>query len=415
MTDRRAIVSWCIYDWANSAFPTVIGTFIFGAYFTKAISESPEAGSEQWGWALGVSGVAVALLSPVLGAVADQAGRRKPWLGLFTVLCIVTTAMLWFARPDAAYAIWALSFVAVSSAAFEFATVFYNAMLPEIAPETHVGRISGWGWGLGYVGGLAALALCLVGFVQTDTPWFGLSTTEAENVRAVVLLVAVWYAAFSAPLFLFTPDAPPTGRTIAQAARAGIRELAGTIREIRQYGNILRFLVGRMLYTDGLGTLFAFGGIYAAGVFGMGLDKVILFGIVLNVSAGLGAAAFAFMDDRVGAKPVIVISLLALIGFGGGILLTRSVVWFWVLGTALGIFVGPAQAASRSLMARLAPVAVRTEMFGLYAFSGKATGFLGPIALAAVTAATDSQRAGMAVILFFFAAGLMLLLWVRER
>ena len=414
MKDRRAVASWCFYDWANSAFPTVIGTFIFGTYFTKAIAETPEIGAAQWGWALGVAGVAVAVLSPIFGAIADQGGRRKPWLGGFTALCVLTTALLWYATPEASSVLWALTFVALASAAFEFTMVFYNAMLPEIAPESHVGRVSGWGWGLGYVGGLLALALCLVGFVQTDTPWFGLSKEDAENVRAVVLLVAVWYAVFSAPLFLFTPDRPSTGLSVPASIRAGLRELAQTIREVRQYGNILWFLVARMLYTDGLGTLFAFGGIYAAGTFGLPLGEVIMFGLALNVTAGLGAAGFAWLDDRIGAKPVIIVSLLALIGFGTALLVVESLAWFWGLGIALGIFVGPAQSASRSLMARLAPEAIRTEMFGLYAFSGKATGFLGPIALAAVTTATGSQRVGMGVIIVFFAVGLLLLLRVRE-
>lgn len=413
MTNRRAIAAWCFYDWANSAFPTVIGTFIFGTYFTKAIAETPEAGTAQWGWALGVAGVAVALLSPVFGAIADQGGRRKPWLGAFTALCVIATALLWFATPEPSSALWALTFVALASAAFEFTMVFYNAMLPEIAPESHVGRVSGWGWGLGYVGGLIALALCLLGFVQTDTPWFGLSKDNAENIRAVVLLVAIWYAVFAAPLFLFTADKPSTGLTLLVSVREGLRELATTIRNVRRYGNILCFLIARMLYTDGLGTLFAFGGIYAAGTFGMDLSQVITFGIALNVTAGLGAAAFAWIDDWIGAKPVIIISLLALIGLSSAILTVESVAWFWGLGIVLGLFVGPAQSASRSLMARLAPEAIRTEMFGLYAFSGKATGFLGPFALAAVTAAFDSQRIGMGVIVAFFVAGLILMLWVR--
>lgn len=355
MNHRRAVASWCFYDWANSAFPTVIGTFIFGTYFTKAIAETPEIGSAQWGWALGAAGIAVAVLSPVFGAIADQAGRRKPWLGFFTATCVVATALLWFATPDISSVLWALTFVAIASAAFEFTMVFYNAMLPEIAPETHVGRISGWGWGLGYVGGLLALALCLVGFVQTDTPWFGLSKQEAENVRAVVLLLAVWYAAFSLPMFLFTPDRPATGLSVPSAVRAGLSELLQTIRQVRRYRNILWFLLARMLYTDGLGTLFAFGGIYAAGTFGMELSEVILFGIALNVTAGLGAAIFAWLDDWFGAKPVILVSLAALIVFGSATLVVESVAWFWGLGIALGIFVGPAQSASRSMMARLAP------------------------------------------------------------
>ncbi len=414
MGNRRGLISWCLYDWANSAFPTVIGTFIFGTYYTTAIAKSPEDGATEWGLALGISAVVVALISPIIGAVADKGGRRKPWIGGFAALCIAATAMLWFAHPDPADAIWALFFVALASAAFEFSMVFYNAMLPELAAKTHIGRISGWGWGLGYVGGLAALALCLVGFVQTESPWFGASKAEAENIRAVVLLVAVWYAVFSAPLFLYTPDTPSTGRAMRDCVREGIAELIGTIRNIRQHGNIVRFLIARMLYTDGLGTIFAFGGIYAAGTFGMELSEVILFGIAINVTAGIGAAVFAWMDDWFGAKSVIVVSLIGLIGFGGGMVLVESVDWFWFLGLALGVFVGPAQAASRSLMARLAPPALRTEMFGLYAFSGKATGFLGPFALAAAIAATGSQRAGMAVVLVLFAVGLVLLLPVRE-
>ena len=414
MKDRRAVASWCFYDWANSAFPTVIGTFIFGTYFTKAIAETPEIGAAQWGLALGVAGVVVAVFSPFFGAIADQQGRRKPWLGGFTAMCVIATALLWYATPESSSVLWALIFVAVASAAFEFTMVFYNAMLPEIAPKSHVGRLSGLGWGLGYVGGLAALALCLVGFVETDTPWFDLSTEAAENIRAIVLLVAAWYAVFSVPLFLFTPDRPSTGLSNTAAVRAGIGELVNTIRQIRHYHNILWFLVARMLYTDGLGTLFAFGGIYAAGTFGMDLGQVITFGIALNVTAGLGAAGFAWLDDKVGAKPVIIVSLVAMIGLGTALLVVESLNWFWGLGILLGIFVGPAQAASRSLMARLAPEAIRTEMFGLYAFSGKATGFLGPIVLAAVTTAFDSQRVGMGVIIVFFIVGLLLLLRVRE-
>ena len=414
MKDRRAVASWCFYDWANSAFPTVIGTFIFGTYFTKAIAETPEIGAAQWGLALGVAGVVVAVFSPFFGAIADQQGRRKPWLGGCTAMGVIATALLWYATPESSSVLWALIFVAVASAAFEFTMVLYKDMLPEIAPKSHVGRLSGLGWGLGYAGGLAALALCLVGFVETDTPWFGLSTDAAENVRAIVLLVAAWYAVFSAPLFLFTPDRPSTGLSNTAAVRAGIGELVNTIRQIRHYHNILWFLVARMLYTDGLGTLFAFGGIYAAGTFGMDLGQVITFGIALNVTAGLGAAGFAWLDDKVGAKPVIIVSLVAMIGLGTALLVVESLDWFWGLGILLGIFVGPAQSASRSLMARLAPEAIRTEMFGLYAFSGKATGFLGPIVLAAVTTAFDSQRVGMGVIIVFFIVGLLLLLRVRE-
>lgn len=413
MAGKRAIFSWCLYDWANSAYPTVVTTFVFGAYFTTAVAETPESGTAAWGYAVGIAGLAVALFSPVLGAIADRGGRRKPWLAVLTLAGVATTALLWFTRPDSADIVWALVFVMLSSIAFEFAMVFYNAMLPDLAGSDRVGRVSGWGWSLGYAGGLACLVIALFGFVKTDTPLFGISTEDAAHVRAVVLLAAAWFALFSLPLFLFTPDRPSTGAGVPRAVREGLATLRATIRDIRNYDAILRFLVARMFYADGLVTLFAVGGIYAAGTFGMDFGEVIQFGIALNVTAGLGSLAFARADDRIGAKPVIVISLVALIGLGAGALVVESKTAFWVIGMALGVFVGPAQSASRSMMARLAPEDMRTEMFGLYALSGKATAFMGPITFGFATALFDSQRAGMATILVFLVAGLLLLIPVR--
>jgi UMF1 family MFS transporter len=414
MAGKRAVLSWCLYDWANSAYPTVVTTFVFGAYFTTAVAETPESGTEAWGYAVGLAGLAVALFSPVLGAIADRGGRRKPWLAVLTLAGVVTTALLWYTRPDPADIMWALVFVTLSSIAFEFGMVFYNAMLPDLAGPDRVGRVSGWGWALGYVGGLTCLVIALFGFVKADAPLFGIPTEDAANVRAVMLLAAGWFALFSLPLFLFTPDRPSTGRSASRAVREGLATLRATIRDIRNYDAILRFLIARMLYADGLVTLFAVGGIYAAGTFGMDLGEVIQFGIALNLMAGLGALAFAWADDWVGAKPVIVVSLIALIGLGAGALVVESKTAFWIIGMALGVFVGPSQSASRSMMARLAPEGLRTEMFGLYALSGRATSFMGPIAFGFATGLFGSQRAGMATILVFLVAGLLLLIPVRE-
>jgi MFS transporter, UMF1 family len=414
MTNRRPLISWCLYDAANSAFPTVVTTFVFGAYYTQAIAKTPEEGAADWGLAVGLAAIAVAVAGPVAGAVADQGGRQKPWLAGLTAMCVLATALLWFAAPEPDSAIWALSFVALALFAFELGMVFYNAMLPGLAPTAYLGRISGWGWGCGYIGGLICLALSLVGFVQTDTPWFGVPTSEAMHIRAVMVLVAVWFAILSLPLFLFTPDRPSSGLRFQAAVRAGLGQLADTIRHARQYAGLGRYLLAHMIYTDGLNTLFTFGGIYAASEFGMTMTEVIQFAIALNVTAGLGALAFAWLDDRIGAKPVIVMSLVGLIAFGAGLLIVGSAFWFWVFGMGLGVFVGPAQAASRSLMARLSPPDKQTEMFGLYALSGKATAFIGPMLVGSVTAATGSQRAGMAIIIVFFTLGLLLLLPVKE-
>ena len=410
----RALFSWCLFDWANSAFPTVITTFVFAAYFTKAVAADAVTGTAQWGYAMSLSALAVAVASPVFGAVADHSGRRKPWLAVFSVLCVAATALLWFTRPDPGDVLWALVLVGLANFGFETGMVFYNAMLADLAPPGRIGRLSGWGWGLGYVGGLACLAVALVGLVQAEVPWFGLDKGSAEHVRATALLVAAWFAVFAVPLFLFTPDSPATGVSLAEAARRGLASLADTVRRIREHAHVARFLLARMIYTDGLNTLFAFGGIYAAGTFGMDFSELILFGIGMNVTAGLGAACFAWIDDFIGPKRTILIAVAALTVLGGILLVVPSKTLFWVFGLPLGIFVGPAQAASRSLMTHLAPPALRTEMFGLYALSGKATAFVGPALLGWVTVLAGSQRAGMAIIPLFFIVGALLLRGVPD-
>jgi UMF1 family MFS transporter len=215
-------------------------------------------------------------------------------------------------------------------------------------------------------------------------------------------------------MFLLTPDAPATGMPMATAVRRGLTTLANTIRQARRHADIIRFLIARMIYTEGLNTLFAFGGIYAAGTFGMSFSELIIFGVGMNVTAGVGAALFGWLDDRIGPKRTIMASVAMLALLGIVLLAIDSKTLFWVFGLPLGIFVGPAQSASRSMMAHMAPADIRNEMFGLYALSGKVTAFLGPAALAAVTAWAGNQRAGMATIVVFFAVGLLLMRNVPE-
>ena len=423
-TGVPGMVAWFLYDWANSAFATVVTTFVFSVYFAQDIygdagatncAEQPD-GSALWGLSIGLSGLAVAVLSPVLGAVADRAGRRKPWLLAFLALTIVPTALLWFALPSPSYVVFALACVVIASIAFELGNVFYNAMLPDIAPPHLLGRLSGWGWGLGYIGGLACLATALFGLIGFGDlpPLLDLPRENSEHIRATALLVALWFSLFALPLFLLTPDSPSAGMPLRQSIRDGLATLWQTVREVRRYGQIVRFLIASALYRDGLSTLFAVGGVYAACTYGLSFSQILIFAIGLNVMAGVGAAGFAFVDDRVGSKPTILIALVGLIGFGIPVLLLSDPMWFIGLSLGIGLFVGPAQAAGRSLLARLAPEGMATEMFGLYAFTGKSLAFFGPIAFAAVTAAFSSQRAGMATILIFLAAGGLVMLSVRE-
>jgi MFS transporter, UMF1 family len=411
---RAAIFAWCLFDWANSAFPTVITTFVFAAYFTQGVAPDPELATTLWGQAIGGAGLIVALVSPFLGSLADRGGARKPWLALFAALCILATAALWYVRPRAEDVPLALLLVGVASIAFELTMVFYNAMLPDLAPAERIGRVSGWGWGLGYAGGLGCLLLCLFGFVQADPPPFGLDKAAAEHVRATAPVVAVWFAVFALPLFLLAPDRRRAEAPFATLLREGWTTLARTLRDARRHANVARFLLASLLYLNGLTTLFAFGGIYAAGSFGMTTAEIIRFGIALNVTAGLGAAGFAWLDDWVGARRTILVALAGLVLAGAAILLVRSVAAFWACSLLLGIFIGPAQAAGRSLMARLAPEGMEAEMFGLYALAGKATNFLGPVTLGWATYLAGSQRVGMSTILVFLGAGLVLLLFVRE-
>lgn len=409
---KGALFSWALYDWANSAFFAVIQTFVFATYFIQSVAGDATIGSTQWGNTISAAGLVIAFGGPVLGAIADQFGRRKPWIAGFSLLCIAATAGLWFVTPGAGSVTLALVLVFLGTVGSECAIIFYNAMLPDLTDDNNVGRWSGWAWGLGYAGGLVCLLVALYGFIDVDTPPFGLDPTYSEPVRATFILVAVWYALFSLPLFFRAPDAPRTGIGMAAAVSNGWKQIRESVRNVRAYSHILRFLIARMVFIDGLATVFAFGGIYAAGTFDMEPSEVLLFGVGLNVTAGAGAALFAWVDDWLGSRQTMLISLGGLIVVTTAILLVTSKFWFWTAGLVLGIFVGPVQAASRTYMARVAPEHLKNQMFGLLALSGKVTAFVGPLLVGWLTYAAGSQRVGMSVIVLMFILGFGLLLGV---
>ena len=408
------LLAWALYDWANSPFFAVIISFVFARYVVEAVARDTVAGTVAWGWAMTVSGLVIAVTSPLLGAIADAGGRRKPWLLACTLVCAGAAACLWYVRPEPSSLALALVLVAGANLAAEIGQAFYNAMLPGLVPSTHVGRWSGWGWALGYAAGIAALLLLLILFIWAEAPALGLDRGAAEHLRVSGPFVAVWLLIFALPLFVLTPDRPPQGLPLRTALRRGLKSLAHTLAGLRRERNILRFLLARLVYNDGLNTLFAFGGIYAAGTFGMDTAEIVLFGVALNVTAGLGAFGFGWMDDRLGSKPTILTAIAGLLVTGSVALVASDRTVFWAVALLLGLFIGPAQSASRSLMARLAPPERVAEMFGLYALTGKVTAFLGPFLFGTATALFASQRAGMAVVLIMFIAGAALLLPVRE-
>ena len=403
----RAVWSWAFYDFANSPFTTLVVTFVYATYFTQVIAPDAITGTVLWSRAVTITALVVAICSPLLGALADRGGYRKAFVLLFTVVCILATAALYGVLPGQIAS--ALILVVIANVAFEFGTVFYNAFLPDLAPANRIGRISGYGWGLGYIGGLIALALALVTLIQPETPWFGFSREAGENIRATNLLVAGWFAVFTLPFLFWVPEdksmVSESGRILGDA----VAQLRRTFVEIRKYRQVVRFLVARFIYNNGLVTVFAFGGIYAAESFGFSLQEVLIFGIVLNVAAGFGALVMGHLDDVIGGKRTIMVSLIGLTVATLLAVLATTKLWLWVAGIIIGIFIGPNQSASRSLMGRFVPPQRENEFFGFFAFSGKATAFVGPLVLGLLVQLFGSQRIGISVVVVLFVIGYFLL------
>lgn len=443
----RAIAGWVLFDWAAQPTYTLILTFLFAPYFANVFVGDTVRGQALWGYMTAATGLIVALAGPVLGAIADATGRRKPWIALFSAGLIIGLAGLWLAQPGIESRLGpVIGFFMLAIVCVEFATIFTNAMMPGLVSPKRLGRLSGTGWAVGYVGGLVSLVIA-AGFIvadpETGRTMLGLKSPLPlddfawEGERAIGPFSAAWYLLFVLPLFAFTPDLGSVSRNVTSPVRDGLRQLAETIRHARRYAGIVRFLVARMLYVDGLGAIFAFGGLYASSVFGWTTTELGLFGILLTIAGAAGAFAGGWLDDRLGSRRVIVIALAGLIAAALGIVsVSRGSVFFVVevapvrpgaslfaaageqiylaFALVIGALGGPLQAASRTYLARSAPPHMMTEFFGLFAFSGKITAFAAPLLVGLVTAASGSQRAGIAVILLFLGGGLALMLGVEE-
>ncbi len=438
---RRGIYGWMMFDWAAQPFFTVVTTFIFGPYFVAHFAGDAATGQALWGYAAAFSGILIAVLSPVLGSIADQTGPRKPWIGVFAVLQIIGCAMLWYAAPGAnPYMI--LAFFIMATLAAEFSIVFNDSMMPRLVTKAQIGRVSNIAWALGYLGGMICLIFVLATMAASSetgktivglAPIFGLDPANFEGDRAVGPLAAIWYAIFILPMFLFTPD-PDDGlrKPLGDAVRLGLAELKETIVEVRKKAGIFRFLVARMIYQDGVNGLIILGGTFAAAMFGWKITEIGIFGIILNVAAIIGNLTASVIDTKLGSKRVVIIALFLLITatigivstgttytlFGaftfsdagsGGLFDTAAEKAYILYGLLIGLSLGPVQASSRSYMARSVSAHEAGRYFGLYALSGRATSFLAPFTVATVTALSDSARLGMAMLMIFFIVGLIIL------
>jgi UMF1 family MFS transporter len=435
----RGIWGWMLFDWAAQPFFTVVTTFIFGPYFVSRMAGDPVMGQAAWGYGIAAAGLVIAVLSPVLGSIADQTGPRKPWIGFFAVIQIFALCMLWFAAPGSNLFLVVL-FFSLASVAAEFSTVFNDSMMPRLAPKEDIGRISNLAWGLGYIGGMIALIFVvafLAGSPETGKtiigtdPLFGLDPRLGEDARATGPLSALWYLVFILPMFLWTPDAVK-GITPGSAVRAGLSELKATLSEVRRRGGIFRFLVARMIYQDGVNALLALGGAFAAAMFGWSITEIGAFGIILNVAAIFGCLVASRLDAAFGSKALVMIALVLLSiatvgivstgpGFtvfnilplsaadSGGLFGTAAEKAYILYGLLIGLAFGPVQASSRSYMARSVTPEESGRYFGIYALAGRATSFAAPFLVATVTALSGSPRLGMAVIILFLAGGMAIL------
>ena len=442
---RSAVISWIFFDWAAQPYFTLITTFVFAPYFATHVAPDAASGQALWGFATAAAGMAIALLSPVLGAIADASGRRKPWIAAFGAMLVIGSALMWFGRPGDVKIIPPLLFAyAIATVGVEFATVFNNAMMPTLVPPDRIGRLSGTGWATGYVGGILSLILVL-GFLAASPetgrtlfgfkPLFGLDPLTHQGDRISGPLTAIWFIVFVLPMFLLTPDYPAR-HPLRVALREGLAELKQTLIELSKHRSLALFLLANMIYTDGLVSLFAFGGIYAAGTFGWNTIQIGTFGIILAIAGSFGGYFGGKLDDRFGPKRVIagsmtilLISIIAILAVskdsilfipisppvpGGALFSSSAERAYLVLGCLIGAAGAPLQAASRSLLIRMAPKDRIAQYFGLFALTGKVTSFIGPLLIGIVTAATGSQKAGMATLVLFFATGLVLLARVKK-
>lgn len=439
-TDRKGIWGWMLFDWASQPFHTLLITFIFARYFAAEVAPNPEEGQILWGWMLAVVGMIIAVLSPVFGSIADATGPRKPWMAMFSIIAIFGACMLWTAEPSG-NVLSVLIFFGIALIGVEFATVFNNAVMPDLVSREELGRLSGNGWALGYVGGILSLVIVLGLMVESSpgsghtllglSPIMNLDSIPGGGERGTGPLTGLWYLVFIIPFFIFTPDTRRR-KKVTGAIKSGLAELGRTLKQLPSRPSLFAYLGSSMFYRDALNGLFGFGGIYAGGVLLWGATQLGVFGIATAITGAIGAWWGGRLDDRFGPKSVVTGSIIILIivctiivttdrsmvllipvqDVGGGF--APADIAFYICGCMIGAAAGSLQAASRTLMADQAGEDNMTEAFGLYALSGKASSFLAPALIAIVTGWTN-QRIGVTPLIGLFIIGLMLLPFVKQN
>jgi UMF1 family MFS transporter len=436
---RGQVLSWALWDWGTSAFSVLITTFVFARYIISdafidpkivdAYTASGETGAAKVayddalnGLANGLSmsvwigGIIIVFVAPILGQRADAMGRRRMWLGINTGIVILATIGMFFIEPSQAFWIYGIVLYAIANIFYEFANVNYNAMLLQVSTPKNVGSVSGFGWGMGYIGGIVVLLISLFGFALGDNHWFGIPSDASLNIRVIFLIAAAWSLIFSIPVLTVVPEisALPGAKRLSLAG--SYKKLVHDIRALfRNDRQTFYFLLASAIFRDGLVAVFALGAILAGTVFGFTFTEILFFGIAANLVAGIGVFLGGVIDNRIGPKPVIVGSLIGLIIAGLFVFFLHDggPIIFWIGGLVLSLFVGPTQSASRSLLARVSNNRNEGELFGLYATTGRLVVWLSPLLFWILTTTLGAQYWGILAIVFVLLVGLIIIIPIK--
>ena len=441
---KKRILGWYFFDWASQPYNTLLLTFIFGPYFAEVArthyagtgldpQAAGAAAQAYWGYGLAAASIIIAVLAPILGAIADGTGRRLIWVWVFSALYVIGSFALWWVVPGQGNLFWAVAFFGLGFIGMEFATIFTNALLPSLGDHDEIGGISGSGFAFGYLGGVIALALMLTLLAENATtgltllkinPIFGLDATTREGTRAVGPFTAIWYVVFMIPFFLWVKEPKTKARPLRIGAAFG--SLMALLASLAHRRSLAAYLVSSLFYRDALNALYGFGGVYASGVLGWSIIQIGVFGVVGAVTATIASWVGGKLDRKFGPKPVIAVCVVILTIVCGIIVgMTPEYLWgmsltpgmadkiFFACGALIGGAGGALQAASRTMIVRHTTPDHAAEAFGLFALSGKVASFISPFLIAIATTASGSQRIGISPLIALFLAGLLLLLWVR--
>ena len=391
-----------LFDWATSPIPTIHTTFIFSVYFVNSIADN--SGSFYWGLIIGIAGVFTAFLGPLLGSFSDKKGIRKKTLFILVLIGFLATSLLWFAKPNEKYFLYAIVFSFISILSMELIFVSYNSLLKKVSDKNDYGKISGLSWCSGYIGGISALIICLVLFIfPTELP-FNISKDQGGDVRSCMVFISIWLIVFSIPIFLYVEEPK---KNVTQ--KNTINYLIEGFKIIVQNKTLLRYFIARVFYFDALVTIFAFGGIYASKVFNFSQTEILYFAILINISAALGAFLGGYFDDKLSPFKVIKISISGIIFSGIILLLINEKNLFWLVSFSLGLFIGPLQSSSRVLLTKIIPEERGGQFFGFAIFSGKVTSFLGPLIYGIIATSLNSQKFAMSFVILLLIISIILI------